>query len=213
MFKKVPLIIALAATAVFLLVACERSASNSPLATPTTKSSNAVSQPTGISLVEAWGTSTAIYQQTAQGLLTASPTSQTPQPTAPSSDATTTPTPAIIVPTATPGRPATYKLHSGEFPYCIARRFDVNPGDLLALNGLTEGQTLQPGVVLNIPQTGSFPGNRTLHKHPAQYTVLVDDNIYKIACYFGDVDPTSIAAANNIKVSSSLTTGQVLNIP
>jgi LysM repeat protein len=211
MFKKVSLIIALAVAAVFLFAACERSASNSPLATPTTKSSNPVSLPTGISLVEAWGTSTAIYQQTAEGLLTASPT------TVPPSGATATPitgtTPVIVVPTATPGRPATYKVHTGEFFYCIARRFNVNPDDLMALNGLTGGQILQPGVVLNIPQTGSFPGNRALHKHPAQYTVLVDDTIYKVACYFGDLDPTSIAAANNMKVSSTLTTGQVLNIP
>jgi LysM repeat protein len=211
MFKKMSLIIALAVAAVFLLAACERSASNSPLATPTTKSSNPVSLPTGISLVEAWGTSTAIYQHTAEGLLTASPT------TVPPSGATATPitgtTPVIVVPTATPGRPATYKLHTGEFPYCIARRFNVDPDNLLALNGLNQGQTLQPGLVLHIPQTGSFPGTRALHSHPTTYTVAVDDNIYKIACYFGDIDPTAIAAANGLALTTPLATGRVLNIP
>jgi LysM repeat protein len=211
MFKKVPLIIALAVAAVFLLAACERSASNSPPATPTTESSNPISLPTGISLVEAWGTSTAIYQQTAEGLLTASPT------TVPSTGAATTPTtettPVIVVPTVTPGRPATYTLQSGEFPYCIARRFNVDPDNLLALNGLNEGQILQPDLVLRIPQTGSFPGTRALHSHPTTYTVAVDDTIYSIACYFGDLDPTSIAAANGLSLSSPLTTGRVLNIP
>ncbi len=119
----------------------------------------------------------------------------------------------VIVPTATPGRPATYTLHTGEFPYCLARRFDVNPDDLLSMNGLVQGQILQPGLTLNIPQTGSFPGNRALHTHPAQYTVNVDDSFYSIACYFGDVDPTSIAAANGLSLTSPLTTGQILNIP
>ncbi len=98
-------------------------------------------------------------------------------------------TPVVIVPTATPGRPATYTIHTGEFPYCLARRFDVNPDDLLSMNGLVRGQILQPGLTLNIPQTGSFPGSRALHTHPAQYTVNVDDSFYSIACYFGDVDP------------------------
>jgi LysM repeat protein len=217
MFKKVSLIIALAVAAVFLLAACERSASNSPRATPTAESSNLVSLPTGISLVEAWGTSTAIYQQTAKGLLTASPTSETPEPTGQPSDATATPTtettPVIVAPTVTPGRPATYTLQSGEFLYCIARRFNVDPDNLLALNGLNEGQTLQPGLVLRIPQTGSFPGTRALHSHPTTYTVAVDDTIYKVACYFGDIDPTSIAAANGLSLSSPLTTGRTLNIP
>jgi LysM repeat protein len=206
------------------------------LATPTEQGSNPVSQPTGISLVEAWGTSTAIYQQTAaaQGLLpaTATPTAgfsietATPNGTVASSSSTTivpptggAPTattgtsPVIIVPTATPGRPATYTLQNGEFPYCIARRFNVNPDDLLTLNGLVENQTLQPGQVLKIPQTGTFPGTRALHPHPTTYTVIVDDTIYKIACYFGDLDPTSIAAANGLALSTPLTTGRTLNIP
>jgi LysM repeat protein len=119
----------------------------------------------------------------------------------------------VIVPTATPGRPATYTLHAGEFPYCIARRFNVDPDELLSLNGLSEGQILQPGLTLRIPQTGSFPGNRALAPHPAQYTVAVDNTIYGIACHFGDVDPSSIAAANGLTLSSPLTTGRILNIP
>jgi LysM repeat protein len=211
MFKKMSLIIALVTAAVFLLAACERSASNSPLATATTESLNPISLPTGISLVEAWGTSTAIYQQTAEGLLTASPT--TVPPSGATAIPTTGTTPVIVVPTATPGRPATYTLQSGEFLYCIARRFDVDPDNLLALSGLNQGQILLPGFVLHIPQTGSFPGTRALHSHPTTYTVAVDDTIYKIACYFGDLDPTSIAAANGLSLDSPLTTGRVLNIP
>ena len=229
MSKKVTIIILLVVTAAVLLLAgCERSASPTKLATPTTGPVNkktqtaqaALASPTpqatGLSLVQAWGTSTAIYVQTAvaTGLFTAvpqSPANLTPgvPPTgAPASTlvpGVSTPFPAVA--TATPGRPATYTLHKGEFPYCLARRFNVDPADLLSMNGLSNGVALQPGLTLKIPQTGSFPGTRALHSHPATYTVQVDDSIYSIACYFGDLDPTSIAALG------SITTGTVLNVP
>jgi LysM repeat protein len=236
--KKFVIVFALAIAVTLLFTACERSAAQPMplLATPTEQGSNPVSQATGISLVEAWGTSTAIYQQTAaaQGLLPATATltpafsieTATPNGTVDSSSTTVPPTggaptattgtsPVIVVPTATPGRPATYTLQTGEFPYCIARRFNVNQQELLSLNNLPENPPLlQPGFVLKIPQTGnSFIGQRALHPHPTTYSVIVDDNIYKIACYFGDLDPTSIAAANGLALSTPLTTGRTLNIP
>ena len=119
----------------------------------------------------------------------------------------------IIVPSATPGRPATYSLKEGEFPYCIARRFNVDPSSLLSLNGISDADVLQPGTVLKIPQTGSFPGDRALNAHPSQYTVKLNDTIYGIACHFGDVSPDAIAAANNLTLTSPLATGKILNIP
>ncbi|MGB8213172.1 MAG: LysM peptidoglycan-binding domain-containing protein [Anaerolineales bacterium] len=245
MYKKVLIVFSIAVAVIFTLAACNRLAPQSPVgavqATPTSGGSVlATPLPTGMSLMEAWGTSTAIYIQTevATGLFTAVPTSGAPQTSSTANPAGTTSTPmvpptgvgtvvagiatdtpmpgttpAVIVPTPTPGHPATYTLQSGEFPWCIARRFNVDPNELLSLNGLTDGQTLQPGLVLNIPQTGPFPGDRALHSHPTTYTVAVNDTFYSIACYFGDVDPSAIAAANNLSLSSTLTTGQTLNIP
>jgi LysM repeat protein len=122
-------------------------------------------------------------------------------------------TPIVTVATVTPGRPAAYTLQQGEHPYCLARRFNVNPQDLLSLNGLQENQVLQPGTQLKIPQTGSFPGTRALHSHPSQYTVTANDTIYRIACYYGDVDPSQIAAANGLTPPYALAPGRVLNIP
>jgi LysM repeat protein len=227
MSKKVTITIVVIAIAVVLLfTACTRSAAQpTSLATPTTgNAANAESTPTSMSLVQAWGTSTAIYVQTAvaQGTFTAVPDASLSDPTATSAlPATGVPVDAnapaatlvVVAPTATPGRPATYTLQKGEFPYCIARRFNVDPDALLASNSISSGEILQPGLVLNIPSTGSFPGVRALRAHPAQYTVAVDDTIYKIACYFGDIDPSAIAAANNLALTTTLTTGQVLNIP
>ncbi len=118
------------------------------------------------------------------------------------------------MPTPTPGRPATYTLHEGEFPYCLARRFNVDPGELLALNGLAPGEATYPGQVLRIPQTGSpFPAQRALRSHPATYTVQSGDTIYSVACLFGDVDPMGIVAANQLAEPYTLTPGAVINIP
>ena len=229
MSKKVVMALLIAVAVVLAFTACTRSASPSIITVPTSTTQGiipATPQPTGLSLVQQWGTSTAIYVQTAQalGLITATPTQVPPQSTEsttpvvpPAGVATSTPlpgtTPVVVAPTATPGRPVTYTLQAGEFPYCIARRFNLNPDDLLSLNGLSSGQVLQPGLVLKIPQTGSYPSIRALNAHPANYTVAVDDTIYRIACHYGDVSPDAIATVNGITLSTPLTTGQILYIP
>jgi LysM repeat protein len=121
------------------------------------------------------------------------------------------------LPTSAPvgSRPSSYTLQRGEFPYCLARRFDVDPTELLARNNLTTAQAynLATGTVLSIPQSGSFPGTRARAAHPTTYTVLSGDTMYSVACKFGDVDPAAIAQANNIAVGAALTAGQQLSIP
>jgi LysM repeat protein len=121
-------------------------------------------------------------------------------------------------PTATPippgVRPSTYTLQSGEFPYCIARRFNVDPDDLLSMNGLSSGVLYLPGTTLKIPQSGTFPGTRALAAHPTTYSVLSsDETIYSVACKYGDVDPAVLASTNGLSVSADLTAGQSLKIP
>ncbi|MCE9644362.1 MAG: LysM peptidoglycan-binding domain-containing protein [Chloroflexi bacterium] len=125
-------------------------------------------------------------------------------------------TPSVPNATAVPAgvRPATYILQYGEFPYCIARRFNVNPDDLLSMSGLTSPDLYSVGDKLTIPQSGAFPGSRALAAHPANYTVASgDETVYSVACKFGDVDPAAIATANGISTSAKLTVGQTLKIP
>lgn len=120
------------------------------------------------------------------------------------------------LPTSAPvgSRPASYTLQRGEFPYCIARRFDVNPDELLSINGLSDGSIYYPNLTLRIPQSGSFPGTRALRNHPATYTVATSsETVYGVACTFGDIDPAAIAQANNISAGAALTSGQQLSIP
>ncbi len=129
-----------------------------------------------------------------------------------------TPSPTLPPPTAVgsiSAAPAAYILHAGEFPYCIARRYNVNPTELLALNGFARDQTFFAGMVVQIPQTGNpFPGQRMLQLHPGQYAVTgAYETFYSIACVYGDLEPSLIAQANGISVDSALAVGQVLIIP
>lgn len=138
------------------------------------------------------------------------------------------PTTTMISPTETPTAtatslpsvsasgevPKTWSLKTGEFPYCIARRFDVDPAELIQLSGLSGYSTYYAGMILEIPQSGDeFPVETSLLSHPATYTVQSGDNIYSIACKFGDVDPFAIAATNGLETLYKLEPGQVLQIP
>lgn len=135
--------------------------------------------------------------------------------TAPAPTETPAPTATqITVPSPTPGIPDTYTLKSGEFPFCIARRFDVNQYDLLNLNGLSLNSRPQTGFTLRLPPPSSdFSGNRTLRAHPTTYTVGAGENIYEVACKFGDVSPEAIAAANGLEKPYNIQPGQTLQIP
>lgn len=131
---------------------------------------------------------------------------------APTPTNTPEPTEAVVVPTVT--RPATYTLKEGEFPYCIARRFNLDPVDLLSINNLSGDQLVSPGTTLQIPSTGSWAGDgRIRNPHPTTYTVDSGETIYSIACYFGDVSPEAIIAVNHLEEPYDLTPGQKLNIP
>ena len=121
-------------------------------------------------------------------------------------------------PTVQTVRPGTYTLQQGEFIYCLARRFDVDVNQTLAINGLHDSETLQPGRVVQIPASGSFTDasgshSRALRPHPATYTVQSGDSIYSVACLYGDVDPINIAAVNGLAAPYTLTVGAQIQIP
>ena len=141
--------------------------------------------------------------------VTTEPAQPTPSPTV--QPPTDTP---VTVFTATPGIPSTYTLQKGEFPFCIARRFNVNQYELLNINGLSLSSRPTVGFTLKIPQTGNhFVGQRALRSHPDTYTVSGGDTIYSIACMYGDVDPSAIAQRNELKAPYNLNAGKKLQIP
>lgn len=222
------------AISTILISACTQSLSSVPATTPTLIPDGLFVSPfpsveNPMAMIEEFAKQTAAAQTIVAGGGTLAATVEgtviTPQTgvietLTPSIDViVSTPTNAIAVGATSvpPGvRPAAYTLQKGEFPYCIARRFNVNPDELLKLSGLTSAQanSLVTGTVLTIPQSGAFPGNRALTAHPATYTVASgDETVYSIACKYGDVDPSAIATANGISVSAKLTAGQPLQIP
>lgn len=149
----------------------------------------------------------------------AQPTAEPPvQPTQPPAVLPTAPPPSVVQPQVAPAAeaapPAVYKLRKGEFPYCIARRFDVNPRWLMRVNGLYYWQIFRVGQRLVIPPGAPpFPGRRALHPHPATYWVQPGDTLWSVACYYGDIDPLAIAAANGLTPPYRLHAGTVLTIP
>ncbi len=122
-------------------------------------------------------------------------------------------TPGNVQPTVQTAKPATYKLQQGEFIFCLARRFNVDVEQTLALNGLVDSETLHPGLTVKIPAGGSFAGTRALKPHPATYTVRAGDTIYSVACLYGDVEPLNIAAVNGLAAPYKLTAGAQIKIP
>ncbi|MDO8752419.1 MAG: LysM peptidoglycan-binding domain-containing protein [Anaerolineales bacterium] len=234
------LVIFIFVASTMLISACTQSLSSVPAATPTLIPTGLFVSPfpsveNPMAMIEQFAKQTAAAQTTVAGGGTPQ-TVTTGTVITPQAVGTDTPAPVIgtpgtptnVVSTPTnaalaaatsipPGvRPATYTLQSGEHPYCIARRFNVDPDALLTLSGLTSAQasSLATGTVLNIPQSGAFPGDRALVAHPTNYTVASgDETVNSIACKYGDVDPAAIASANSLSVSAKLTAGQVLKIP
>ena len=220
-----------------IISACNQPYSQQPSVTNTPIDPNSlfatpIGQTPSMSDVEVFGTGTALALTGTPLAGLATQTPSTPiDATSQSLTATVTPTPLIsnpaftstatlavsgTLPTSVPVgvRPSTYTLQSGEFPYCIARRFDVDPDALLALSGLSNGVIYPAGTALRIPQSGSFPGARALRSHPATYTVASsNETVYSIACLFGDIDPSVIAQTNGISPGAALTSGQQLSIP
>ncbi len=201
------------------LGACTRSASTPPSATGeaagTTPSGLNAQQSTMEAVRSSLLTQTAQAQAADGTTPTAEASAGTGEATSVMNETSVVPTAtSAVVATATPGHPTTYTLHEGEHPYCIARRFDIDPSTLLSVNGLAASTVSYPGLTLTIPNSSTgFPPPRALKSHPATYTVQPGDTIYGIACIFGDVDPNAIAQANGLSEPYSLSAGTVLNIP
>lgn len=226
--------------AAVFLSACTQSLSSAPVETPTLIPTGLFVSPVAsvenpMEMIEQFAKQTEAAQTAAAGggatatpgtpaagiTATIDPALPTATPTV--AAAVSTPTNANTVVTAAPAATSVppviaggfeYILREGEFPYCIARRYNVDPEALIKASGLTNPDVYYAGLRLVIPSSGPFPGTRALKPHPASYTVASgSETVYSIACAFGDVDPNAIATTNGISASAKLTVGQVLQIP
>jgi LysM repeat protein len=120
----------------------------------------------------------------------------------------------VAVPTVT--RPSSITIQKGEWPICIARRYDLPMSALLSLNNLSMNSRVSIGTTLQIPQSGNWDpahGSRALKPHPTTYSVQPGDTVNSIACSYGDVTPEAIIAVNGLQSPYTLSTGQTLQIP
>lgn len=112
--------------------------------------------------------------------------------------------------------PPTYSLQPGEWPMCIARRYNVDPTAMLSASGLNFESKPDVGYTLNLPQNASWPdkfGPRAIRAHPSDHTVVAGETLFTISCAYGDVDPSGIVSENGLEPPYKLTGGQVLHIP
>ncbi len=223
--------IAIALAALVLAAGCNLKASSSPTPKPEATSETDFLTPTTDTTMNEIMTSTAEAQKPAVATATPTPAAEAttapeatkaPEPTKAAVNAEATATPvssssssssSVAIPTLT--RPSSYTIQKGEYPFCIARRFDLDVSSLLSINGLGSNSRVSAGTVLKIPSSGNWntaSGSRALHKH-TDYTVKSGDTIYTIACYFGDVSPEAIRAANGMGSDEDVKSGTTLKIP
>lgn len=199
------------------LAGCQRSASKAPEITPEFMEQVGTLLPVDQQIFNATMTAQAIIEEfnmptqmvpNAQGTPVA--ITQMPPTPVPSPTPTNAPTPTLQALT----RPQSWAVQGGETIYCLSRRFDVDPGDMLTINNLYAGSMLHIGDVLLIPQTGSWPGgDRQILAHPDTWNVTPGETVYEIACAYGDVWPEHIIQANGLSEPYDISGMQTLQIP
>ena len=190
--------------------ACTMSASTPPPVTPTTNLSEIARQATETAIAKTPKTGdTQVPKATEEGEMVATSTVSGME------EPTSTPKPAKATKASVEyAVPDSYTLHEGEFVWCLARRFNILPEDIMVYNDYKSGDVLGIGETVQLPSgSRAYIGDRALQYHPASYTVIYGDTLYSIACLYGDIDPRAIAAANDLDVDQSLTAGTVLQIP
>ncbi len=143
-----------------------------------------------------------------------------------------TPTLSVVLPpspTALPGdTPCLHTVQVGEWLYSIARKYNINPVDLIAANPGSENRTLQPGDVIRIPNCNqptptavpptAPPAGGTSGEIPTPiplidrvYIVAAGDTLGAIARKF-NVTVQALKDANGL-TNDFLRVGQQLKIP
>ena len=90
-----------------------------------------------------------------------------------------------------------YILQYGEYPACIADRFNIDVQQLLDYNNFGQDQIFNPATLIKLPPDSKpYALKRAWIKHPATYHANRGETFFSIACQYGDVKPEDIASAN-----------------
>lgn len=121
------------------------------------------------------------------------------------------------------GKAFAYVVRPGDTVFKIARRFRVDPFDVIVFNNLGKPDRLFPGQKLFIPKQRFavkkfmpvkrvFPRKQRVFKKAFVYTVRPADTLFSISRRFR-VNPFRIAAVNGIPNPNRIFAGQRLVIP
>jgi LysM repeat protein len=212
------LVLALVIILVLGIAACTRSASTPP---PSTDEAGA-GGPQSETQATMDAVRSAILTQTAQALESSGPTAT---PTLEPTDAMAATESAVTTPTPVPDQ-IEYVVKSGDWIFKIAREFGVDPQDIIDLNNLAAGSTLEVGQVLLIPSSATVPATTVpiaqvtttgtpgtaVPSSGTTHIVQPGEWIWQIARIYG-VDPQAIIDANNLTSPATIYPGQELIIP
>lgn len=134
---------------------------------------------------------------------------------------TNTPTPTST-PSGTP-TPRTHIVRQGEWLYCIARAYGVDPQAIAEENGILNPNLIYPGQALTIPDEPGWwlPGTACQRQFDGgtpsptcrwYHTVALGETLYSISVRYG-VSMWAIAEANHILNLNYIRAGHVLCIP
>ncbi len=209
-------LIAITAILVLSTSACTRSASTPPPSTDEGEVPSAQSD----TQATMDAIRSAILTQTAQASEGEESQSSTPTVEEPTETATPVETESSVAttPTATPipGGQVEYTVKPGDWIWKIARDYNVDPQDIIDLNGLSDPSDISPGMVLKIPLSETTTEATAVVGTPVAggvtHVVQPGEWIWQIARTYG-VDPQAIINANNLSDPANIYPGQELIIP
>ncbi|MDR0472990.1 MAG: M23 family metallopeptidase [Treponema sp.] len=110
-----------------------------------------------------------------------------------------------------------YTVQKGETIFSIARNFQVDQGELMRFNGISEPSKLKAGQRIKIPNTPvSVPQNQSGVQAgkawDAPYRVVLGDTFYGLAKKFG-VSQDALLKENGLSPAYVLKEGDLLRIP
>lgn len=189
-------------------IGCTRSASTPPASSDTGQLSiEEIDQKATMDAVR-----DAILTQESEPQIQLPTATSTPPPTPPEA----TQTPVIVVNSPTPGaaQTQTYVVQPGEWVYSIARKFEIDPNDIIALNNLQYPFDLEVGQEITLPaaRSSSNGPNATVVAGGTEYIVRAGDSVYSIAQAHG-VDYESIIGVNSLVFPYNIYPGDRLIIP
>jgi murein DD-endopeptidase MepM/ murein hydrolase activator NlpD len=122
----------------------------------------------------------------------------------------------ILFPISTllPAEEVFHVVERGETIYSIARTFNIDPGDLMVLNDITDASRLQAGRRLVIPVNPIGIIGNTGEQQPVyrEYRVLRNETLYNIA-RTNNTTVQALRDANGFSESYVLKEGDLIRIP